>query len=135
METGLWARPLLNHIFVVSLEFLCIPWHKLTASIFLWKFFFFYLFSCLSLWTAREQEGQLRIRSLVHDCSCLLSTLLKHTHQVHCVPFKFILQHNWKLLYIVDFSWLLTVVKPTHKWFKPFHISDDFHRLGFLNSN
>ena len=111
MEKGLWARPLLNHIFVVSLVFLCIPWHKFTALIFLWKFFFFfffYLFSCLSLWTAREQEGQLRIRSLVHGCSCLLSTLLKYTHQAHSVPLKFILQHDWKLLNIVVFSWLFT---------------------------
>ena len=45
MEKGLWARPLLNHIFVVSLVFLCIPWHKFTALIFLWKFFFFFFIS------------------------------------------------------------------------------------------
>ena len=47
MEKGLWARPLLNHIFVVSLVFLCIPWHKFTALIFLWKFFFFFFFLSL----------------------------------------------------------------------------------------
>lgn len=34
MEMDLWARPLLNDISVMSLVFLCIPWHKLTALIF-----------------------------------------------------------------------------------------------------
>ena len=33
MEMNLWARPLLNHISVVSPVFLCTPWHKLTALI------------------------------------------------------------------------------------------------------